>query len=275
MKKIVLITILSVLRLFAQTDAADSTAYSQDKDTIYDSRIHLTLGWFIPYITTSAQLNSSTGRTGATINLESTFNLPTTKQLFRFEGLYRFNNTSSVDFYYYLLNRSGSNIATDSLNFGNIVIPVDASLESHFNMSLFGSRYYYSFVNNQNFEAGLSAGLSFLNIDMGALVTLNNKTAEETYKDLLFLPVIGFYNRFKLGERFTFRDRVNLFALDIDRYNGILIDLSFSLEYLIFKNLAAGAAFSVFTLDVTFDAKKSGRIQYGQRGISLFASFKL
>lgn len=245
---------------------------SSSSSNIYDSRIQLLFGWFIPLIQSSFQLNTSAGKIGATVNMERTFKLPTARQLFRFAGLYRFNNSSSVDVYYYVLDRSGSDRSSDSLVFGDVTINIGASLESYFNVSLFGGRYHFSILNEKNIEAGLTAGISFLDVDMGATVTLNNQSATETFKDLLFLPVFGFFNRVNFWTDFTFRDHVNLFALNIERYNGILIDLSFSLEYLFYKHFSAGIGYDVFTLNVDFETKQSGNIQYEQRGFIFFAN---
>jgi len=248
-----------------------STHDSSSTDhTIYDSRIQLLFGWFFPTIHSSIQLDTKGGEVGATVNLEEAFKLPTTRQLFRFAGLYRFNNSSSVDVYYYVLDRSGSTQSTDSLNFGDITINVGASLVSYFNLTLFGSRYHYSILNEKNIEAGVSAGISFLDVDVGTTATINDQSAGDSYDDLLFLPVFGFFNRVKFWGDFTFRDHVDLFALNIQRYGGILIDLGFSLEYLLVNHFSLGVSYDVFTLNVNFDAKQNGNIQYQQRGFILF-----
>ena len=257
--------------LFAQSDSLKISESNQNQDEIYDSRIQLLFGWFIPLIQSSFQLNTSAGKIGATVNMERTFNLPTARQLFRFAGLYRFNNSSSVDVYYYVLDRSGSDRSTDSLVFGDLTINIGASLESFFNISLFGARYHYSILNEKNIEAGVSAGISFLDVDLGTTLTLNNQSATESYKDLLFLPVFGFFNRVNFWTDFTFRDRVDLFALNIERYGGILIDLGFSIEYMAYKHFSLGVGYDVFTLNVDFDTKRSGNIQYQQRGFLCFA----
>lgn len=258
--------------LFAQTGDISNEPSSQTEEIIHDGRIRLTFGWFLPTIKTSGQLNTPTGGIGATINLESAFKLPKSRQLFRAEGSYRFNNVSSVDLYYYALNRSGTSVSRDSLVFGDLVIRVGADLEAYFNMSLFGGRYYYSIVNNENFESGFSAGISFLDLNMGASARILNKTAEESYKDLLFLPVFGFFNRVRIWDDFTFRNHINLFALDIGRYAGTLFDFAISFEYLIQKHFTIGVAYDAFALDVDFNTGKTGRIQYGHRGFVFFVA---
>ena len=268
---ILVITLAFAFTAICQDNNSATKDSSSSSGNIYDSRIQLLFGWFFPTIQSSIQLNTASGKIGATANIEEAFKLPTTRQLFRFAGLYRFNNSSSVDVYYYVLDRSGSTRSTDSLNFGDITIRVGASLESYFNLILFGSRYHYSILNNEDIEAGVSAGISFLDVDVGTTATINDNSAEESYDDLLFLPVFGFYNRVKIWNDFTFRDHVDLFALDIQRYSGILIDLGFTLEYLVVDHFSVGVSYDVFTLNVNFDAKENGNIQYWQRGFILFA----
>ncbi|MCW8804141.1 MAG: hypothetical protein OQK57_07060 [Ignavibacteriaceae bacterium] len=269
---ILLLTALIYLNAFGQSDSIPSGDVSQSEEKIYDSRIHFTFGWFLPSIKSSGQLNTPSGGIGATINLETAFKLPETRSLFRFQGLYRFNNASSVDLYYYELNRSGSSKSLDSLVFGKLVIRVGADLESLFNVSLFGGRYHYSIVNNKDFESGFSAGISFLDLNMGASARILNLYAEESYKDLLFLPVFGFFNRVNFWNDFTLRNHIDLFALDIGRYAGTLFDFAISLEYSFQKYISIGAAYDAFSLDVDFNTGKTGRIQYGHRGFIFFAT---
>lgn len=262
-------------QVYAQSDTIDLNTEVKTREEIIDSRIKFIVGWFLPNITSTAQLNSSTGRIGATINLERTFRLPENRELFRLQGLWRLNNASSFDAYYYALNRSGSSVSKDSLQFGSIVINIGAEIDSRFNMSLFGGRYHYSIVNDENFESGFSAGISFLDIDIGARIEINNSTVEESYDGLLFLPVIGFFNRVNFWDNFAFRNHINLFALDIDRYNGTLFDFAISLDYTFIKYFAVGFAYDVFSLDVNFETGESGKIQYSQRGVLFFATLKL
>ena len=270
---ILVLSLISSILAYSQIDSIDSIIQIQPDEKIYDGRVHLTFGWFLPTIKSSGQLNAPKGNIGTTINLEAAFKLPRTRQLFRLEGLYRFNNVSSVDLYYYALNRSGTSVSRDSLVvFGNIVIPLGADLDAYFNVSLFGGRYHYSIVNNEDFESGLSVGISFLDVDMGAKWKILNSSDEESYADLLFLPVFGIFNRVRFWDDFTLRNQINLFALDIERYAGTLFDFTISLEYLIQKYVSIGAAYNAFNLDVDFNTGKTGRIQYGHRGFVLYAS---
>ena len=238
---------------------------------IYDGKILLTFGLFLPSINSTAQVNAETGRIGTIINLETAFSLPETQNLFRFNGLFRFDNMHSVEGYYYALNRSGANVSKDSLVFGDIVINVNSSFNAFFNATLFGGKYRYSIFNDESIEAGFSAGLSFLDIGIGAEVTLQNKSASDEYNDLLFLPVIGFYNRVNIIENLIFRNNVDMFALDIGKYEGVLFDFGVSLEYLFLQRFSFGISYNAFSLNIKFDAKETGRIMYDHKGLMFFA----
>lgn len=237
---------------------------------IYDSRIQLTFGLFLPSIQSNAQINSNTGRIGTIINLETAFSLPETQNLFRFNGLYRFNNNHSVEGYYYALNRSGSSVSRDSIVFGNIVLRVNSSFDAYFNATLFGGKYRYSIFNSESVEAGFSIGLSFLDIALGAEVSLLNQTASEEYSDLLFLPVLGFYNRVNIIDNLIFRSNVDMFALNIKRYDGVLFDFGVSLEYKFINPLSAGLSYNVFSLNVNYDTNRTGSINYAHKGFMFF-----
>ena len=244
---------------------------SQTNDALHDGRVQLTFGLFRPNINSTAQLNAKAGNVGTIINLETAFRLPETQNLFRFNGLFRFNNKHSVEGYYYALNRAGSNVSKDSLVFGDIVINVNSSFNAFFDATLFGGKYRYSIFNNESIEAGFSIGLSFLDIGIGAEVTLQNQSASDEYNDLLFLPVIGFYNRVNIIENLIFRNNVDMFALDIGKYEGVLFDFGVSLEYLFLQRFSVGISYTAYSLNIKFDAKEKGRIMYDHKGLMFFA----
>jgi hypothetical protein len=269
-KRVIIVLFLVInYSLFAYVPEPPDSSHT--KESIYDGKVQLTFGLFLPNINSSAQLNTKSGGLGTIINLEAAFKLPETQQLFRFNGLYRFNNYHSVEGYYYALNRSGSNVALDSIVFGNLVININSSFTSFFKATLFGGKYRYSVYNDQNIEAGFSIGVSFLAVDIGAsVVLLNKELGEEEYVDLLFLPVFGFNNRVNLSDNLIFRSNVDAFALDIKRYNGILFDLSVALEYRFMENLSAGLSYNAFSLDVEFDTNEKGEIKYSHKGFMFY-----
>jgi hypothetical protein len=249
---------------------------SQTEKEIYDSRFQFTIGLFLPSINSTAQLNSSVGILGTIFNLETVFNLPKSKNLPRINGLFRIDNRHSVEGYYYALNRSGRNVSTDSIVFGNIIIPVSATIDGSFNSSLFGGKYRYSIYNSESIEAGFSIGLSFLDVSLRADVEFQNApSGSEEYDDLLFLPVIGFFNRLNIIRELIFRSNIDMFALDIDTYDGILFDFTLSLEYLFYELFSVGISYSAFSLNVNFDKKYTGKILHNHKGFMFFAKVYL
>jgi len=268
--KIVLIILFSLLSYSVFGFTSQPQDSSQTNEPLYDGRVQLTFGLFLPSINSTAQVNAETGRIGTIINLETAFSLPENQNLFRFNGLFRFNNMHSVEGYYYALNRSGSNVSKDSLVFGDIVIRVNSSFNAFFNATLFGGKYRYSIFNGESVEAGFSAGLSFLDIGVGAEVALQNQSASDEYNDLLFLPVLGFYNRVSIIENLIFRSNVDMFALDIGKYDGVLFDFGVSLEYLFYKLFSVGISYNVFSLNINYNTSQTGKILYSHKGFMFF-----
>jgi hypothetical protein len=265
---ILFVTVTHTLFAFNPFPPQDS---SQTNSVIYDGKAQLTFGLFLPSINSSAQINTPSGGIGTIVNLEAAFKLPESQQLFRGNVIYRFNNNHSVVGYYYALNRAGQNVSADSIVFGDLVININSSFTSFFKATLFGGKYRYSVHNDKNIEAGFSLGISFLAIDIGAEVVLfNQPIGKEEYTDLLFLPVFGFYNRVNIYENLIFRSNIDAFALDIKRYNGILLDLSVSLEYKFLQRFSLGLSYNAYALDVKFDTKQKGEIKYNHRGFMFF-----
>jgi hypothetical protein len=265
---VIILILLITVPLFGSDPPFKDSSKTYSK--IYDSRIHLTFGLFLPSINSTAQVNSETGRIGTIINLENTFSLPETQNLFRLNGLYRFNNNQSIEGYYYALNRSGSNIAGDSIVFGKIIFRVNSSYNAFFNATLFGAKYRYSIFNGETVEAGFSVGLSFLDVKLGAEVTLLNQSSSDEYSDLLFLPVLGFYNRINVVDNLIFRSNVDMFALNIKRYDGVLLDFGISVEYQFYKLFSVGVSYNVFSLDINYNTNRTGKIIYAHKGLMFF-----
>ncbi len=269
--KSVLIIFLSLIPIVVFGFVPHPQDSSQSNKALHDGKVQLTFGLFLPSINSTAQLNAQTGIVGTIINLETAFKLPETQNLFRANGLFRFNNKHSVEGYYYALNRSGTNITSDSLVFGNLAIQLNSSIDGFFNAALFGGKYRYSIFNGESVEAGFSAGLSFLDLSVGAEVELlNQPLGTEEYTDLLFLPVIGFFNRINIIEELIFRSNVDMFALDIERYDGVLFDFGVSLEYRFYELFSFGISYNVFSLNVIFKTNRSGRVLYSHKGFMFF-----
>ena len=271
-KNLLIATVLALIHSLS----AFTTSYAHDSlqtsTNINDGRVQLTFGLFLPSINSSAQISRKSGAIGTTINLESAFNLPRSETLFRFNGIYRFNNFHSVEGYFYDLNRSGQNTPQDSIVFGKLVIPLKAYFTSHFRATLFGGKYRYSIQNSKSTEFSFSVGISFLYVDFGADVESSNQLEkEEKYNDLLFLPVFGFSNRVNISEDLIFRGNLDAFALDMKRYNGILVDFSFLLEYQFLKMFSLGLSYNAFVLDVKIDSKEKVEINYNLKGFMFFA----
>lgn len=268
------ISILLIFLVTVSLRALDSSLQSQDSTKtdkiIFDSKVQLAFGLFLPSINSTAQVNAETGRIGTIINLETAFSLPESQNLFRMNGLFRFDNKHSIEGYYYALNRSGSNVSKDSLVFGDIIFRVNSSFNAFFNATLYGGKYRYSIFNGESVEAGFSAGLSFLDLGVGAEVTFQNQSASDEYKDLLFLPVLGFYNRVNIVDEIIFRSNVDMFALDIGKYDGVLFDFGVSMEYLFYKLFSAGLSYNVFSLNLNFNTNQTGKILYSHKGFMFF-----
>ncbi len=266
--------LIAILTVAISLPLLSFTFQSQDSTKtdkiIFDSKVQLAFGLFLPSINSTAQVNAETGRIGTIINLETAFSLPESQNLLRMNGLFRFDNKHSIEGYYYALNRSGSNVSKDSLVFGDIIFRVNSSFNAFFNATLYGGKYHYSIFNGESVEAGFSAGLSFLDLGVGAEVTFQNESASDEYKDLLFLPVLGFYNRVNIVDEIIFRSNVNMFALDIGKYDGVLFDFGVSLEYLFLQRFSVGVSYNVFSLNINFNTSQTGKILYSHKGFMFF-----
>jgi hypothetical protein len=91
---IIFLYLISLPVCYLHPQTQDSSRTIQE---IHDSKVQLTFGLFLPSINSTAQLNAETGRVGTIINLETAFSLPETQNLFRMNGIFRFDNRHSVE----------------------------------------------------------------------------------------------------------------------------------------------------------------------------------
>ena len=79
--------------------------------------------------------------------------------------------------------------------------------------------YSYSFMRDAQKELGLTAGLHFTNFDNRIDITGGGS---EATNEQITLPVIGAHGSLALGEKMKLSARLQIFASDVDRYEGNL-----------------------------------------------------
>jgi hypothetical protein len=63
-----------------------------------------------------------------------------------------------------------------------------------------------------------------------------------------------------------------MFALNLEKYDGVLFDFGVSIEYKFLNLISAGLSYNVFSLNINYDTKRTGSINYAYKGFMFFTT---
>ena len=194
---------------------------------------------------------------------------------------YQFNALHRFDLSYFGVDRDGFKPVVDKeIEFGDITIPVGASVRTHFDTSVLKLSYTYLFHNTDKVRLGLTAGLNWSRFDVGAkfertgpLIGDPQVGAEEQVDGSGPLPVLGGRVSYSITPKWLQLSTVEFLAIDTGRYSGVVTDIEIGVENRITKNFGWGIGFEMLNIDLnTSDGDLDGTIQNSTRGINLYVS---
>jgi hypothetical protein len=196
---------------------------------------------------------------GTYIDFHNTLGGETSANVFRMDGLYRFNDNNSLWFSWYALRFAGTRVLDREIKWGDHTFPIYAKVDSELKYDIYKLNYEYSLYHNDKIELAVSAGLHVMRIFAG--ITENSIGQSQTEAVTAPLPVFG------LGVVYNFTPRFNgffhyqwFFINYQDKVKGGLQDFLIGLEYRVFRNVALGAAYNRFALNV--EAKRDATTLY-------------
>lgn len=116
---------------------------------------------------TDAGLSSTNAGIGATVNFEDIFDLPESKNVFRFEANWRMTKRQFLDFGFLELNRSGSRVLQQDVNWGDFVFKTGGFVTAKFNTNFPYAAWRYAFLDQQQVRISGSAGFVYLSMKAG------------------------------------------------------------------------------------------------------------
>jgi len=113
---------------------------------------------------TDAGLGSTTAGLGASVNFEDIFNLPESKDTWRFEANWRLNKHQFIDFGYLELNRSGSRVLQSDVQWGDFTFQAGGKVTATFDTNFPYAAWRYAFLDLPQVRISGSAGIDYLSI---------------------------------------------------------------------------------------------------------------
>lgn len=253
------------------------SAWGQAEDaSLIDSNAFLQLGGFLMTTDTSVRLDGSTRRTGTEIDLERDLGFDDANR-FRFDGLWRISPRHHLRGQWFRLDRSGERSASRDVDFGDIVIPVNASVSADLNTWVGELAYEYAFKRGKNHEIAASIGAHMISFDLELAATLggpgNLQTRSEKADTSAPLPVVGLRGMWRLGGNVYLNSTAQYFEATIDPYDGYIEDFRAELIWMPWKHFGFGGGYNFFRAHVDVDEDRfDGALSWEYSGITLFGN---
>ncbi len=227
--------------------------------------------------TTSLRIDSRTLGLGTMLEAESDLNVEDSVTGSRADGYYRFNKANRIEWTFYSQNREGTRSLLDrNIELGNIVIPINYSVQSKLDFDIAKIGYAWSFVNTSTYELFLGAGLNVRNISLafrgvGPGPNPGDTRTFET-QEALPLPTITAGIRYNISHALSVNFRAENFFLGVDRNRGRMQDTYLLVEYDFSKRFGLGGGINNYNIDVEMelDDGYSGKLESSYFGFLLF-----
>jgi hypothetical protein len=236
------------------------------------------LEYFYPTISSTARIDATaTARPGTEIKLEDELDLSDRKGT-PYIGLgMRLGDNWRIEFEYYDLKRTATKTITRQIDFGDTSFPIGATINTKFDSTIYRLTGGWSFVKNQQAEAGVSFGFHVTDFETQlsgqGTGPLGLGFQREAHDALVPLPTVGLYGTYMITPQVALRGRVDFLSLEYQDYDGRLVNWMAAIDWRFAKNVGAGVGYRY--VDYRLDATKSdftGQVKYTFKGPTIFVN---
>jgi hypothetical protein len=249
-------------------------------------KFRLAIGGIAADAYTDAALGSTTAGVGASINFEDIFDLPESKETWRFEFNWRINKRQFIDLGYFKLNRSGSKVLQEDVEWGDFIYTAGGKVTATFDTNFPYAAWRYAFLDLPQVRISGSAGIDYLSISTSLLasgnVTDNNEpptpiagTVEEDVKVSAPVPQFGLQIDWALTKRLAVLLYARQIYVNFAGINGGIGETAMRLSWWYSKHAGISGGLDKESIDLK--SYESGdtraRFRYEVRGFSLYLNF--
>ena len=237
-----------------------------------EDRFSLSLGIFLTDRDSETRLDGSSGMPGSDVDLENDLGLDSFDSVFRVDGYFRFNKKHRFDFSAFNLSRAASTQIQKDIDWNDTLFPVDAVIESNFDLTIYKAAYTWSFLQREKGYIGITAGLYIADFRNSLLApSLGEREISDSTAPL---PVLGLRGEYHLSEKWSFRASGEVFAFEYDDYDGQLFDAYAGLDYQIFRHMAIGVGINSVRFNIGIAKENiNGKLDWQYIGGLVFFKF--
>jgi hypothetical protein len=203
------------------------------------------VGGYLAGVDTSLQVKGKNG-VGASTDIEDLLGLDSSVLSLRIGASVAMADRHRLHFDYFDVSRHESKTLGRDVEFDGTTYPVGTDVDTHMGLQLFNLTYGYSFFQDSRLDMAVTFGIhglrTRLSLDADAL------GVTDAEKFFLPIPLPGFRMDVAITPKLWLRQRFEFMWLGIDRYEGLLTDLSFALEYELFDHVALGFGYNTMRM---------------------------
>ncbi len=276
-------SILAFLLMSSMVFAQETTTLNNDS-VISDTKANefykqkkvnfiVTFGVYQPTVSTILEVNGNRGP-GAVLSLENNLGFDANPILYRGSASVSFKRHSAVELTFVQLNRSNNWEADREIKIFDSVFDIGAKVNLYVNSTFISATYKYSIFNKPTWNFGFSAGIRYLQVDMGLSAQTNNFSG---FAESAFIPapapVLGIFASGYMTPKFRGIYEFSYFNVSVNNVRGAVVDSRAALEYYFFKNFGLGASMTFLSYalkEVPISNNFDGTFKYSLNGFSLY-----
>lgn len=246
--------------------------------------VWIDVGGTIDDVTTNVALSGPSG-VGATINFEEIFDIPGSKTTFAIQGTARVSEQRRhVDFGYVDISRSGTDVISKDITWGDNVYQAGTEITAKFNTAFIYGAYRYDFLNVEKIRVSGSAGLSWVQLGTGlkgngTYTPPNGPPVTGSFDKSesvgLPVPLIGFNIDWAIAKGLVLRSYNRFFRLNVSGIDGGMYESGLHLNWYFIRNLGIGLGFDrteVKLNEYTLSNNDTIKFDYVVSGVGLYAT---
>lgn len=278
----ILISFIKINTFYGQEELSSSKlskkeikAEKKKKERAYlkGHRFEMSASYIYANLESSISFEGPNGVLGAKLSFEDFLGFNRQSVIPKFDFQYSMNLHSGIYAEYYDIRRNVRHNIDEDFEWGDIEIPEDAGeLYLFLNTKIWSVGYIYSFVKKPNLEVSFFANLFILGISTG--VDLDYSNIHEKHEFTAPLPSLGYRFNYEILPKVRFGVTHSFFFLEMGDYGGAINSFKTNIDYRTLDWLSIGVSYSVFSLDVSSEAKTfKGIVEYSYDGPGLYLNF--
>ncbi|MEP7244559.1 MAG: hypothetical protein ABI885_12905 [Gammaproteobacteria bacterium] len=206
-------------------------------------RFALRITYFAPSVDTLFRLDPDGGLLkGTLLSAENNLGLDDKVSQARMEMIFRINENNRMRVDYFKLARSGDQIVTGPIIFGNNVFLANDRVQTALEWRSLGFTYSRSVYRSERFEAGVGLGVSFVEARARGAVVARNIREERSA--VAGFPMFALDGTWRISKRWALTGRGQRISANINDFSGLVADYHGDIQYRLKGNFAVGLGYT-------------------------------